>query len=395
MNRPIPEGALAKLDRKDNVLAGIGLMVLAVFLFALNDMLGKWLAERYPAPQILLFRSIAALAILLPIVGRSGASSLVKVSRPRLQVLRAFLAAGETGSFYAAVAYLPLADAMTYYLAGPIYVTVLAALFLGERVGWRRWSAVVVGFVGVLIALAPDRRSFGWPALIALTGSILYAIFLTITRVASRHARRVMATWQIGAALIIGVRRDAVGVDAARNMADGVLLGLLGIVALGAIVCVNRSLKLAPASVVVPYQYMMIVWAMHLRLSRLRRRAAMADADRRRDHHRRRPLHLLPRAEALAAVRAGAAARAVGRRARRLERLGEASRGELSGVAAAVPGQRRQGRKPLVLRICQAVLPDDFHRDQEEPNCDQGPDQPHIPSPSRIPPRDTINDQCE
>ena len=159
MNRPIPEGALAKLDRKDNVLAGIGLMVLAVFLFAVNDALGKWLAERYAAPQILLFRSIAALAILLPVVSRAGHRSRWSRSpRPRLQVLRAFLAASETGLFYAAVAYLPLADAMTYYLAGPIYVTVLAALFLGEKVGWRRWSAIVVGFVGVLIALRPDRR---------------------------------------------------------------------------------------------------------------------------------------------------------------------------------------------------------------------------------------------
>jgi drug/metabolite transporter (DMT)-like permease len=262
MNRPIAEGALVKLDRKENALAGIGLMVLAVFLFALNDTLGKWLAERYPAPQILLFRSIAALAMLLPIVSRPGAPSLIRVSRPRLQILRAFLAAGETGLFYAAVAYLPLADAMTFYLAGPIYVTVLASVFLGERVGWRRWSAIVVGFIGVLIALRPTGAAFGVPSLIVLTGSILYAIFLTITRVLRGTPDATMAAWQIGAALVIGVVLTPAVWTPLHHWTDGVLLGLLGVAALGAIVCVNRSLKLAPASVVVPYQYLMIVWAM-------------------------------------------------------------------------------------------------------------------------------------
>jgi drug/metabolite transporter (DMT)-like permease len=261
MNRPLSKHALAGLDGRQNIAAGIGLMVLAVFLFAVNDTLGKWLAERYAAPQILLFRSIAALLVLAPVVGRAGVKSLVSVRRPRLQLLRAFLAAAETGMFYAAVAYLPLADTMTYYMAGPIYVTVLAAVFLGERVGWRRWSAILVGFIGVLIALQPGMGSLGWPTLIAFTGSIFYAIFLTVTRRLRGTPDSVMATWQIGAALVIGAVLTPAAWTPFNHWFDVVLLALLGMVALGAIVCVNRSLKLAPASVVVPYQYLMIVWA--------------------------------------------------------------------------------------------------------------------------------------
>src|SRR5581483_2875708 len=191
--------------QNQNIPAGIGLMVLAIFLFSVNDVLGKWLAGRYDAPQILLFRSFAALLVLSPAIARVGWREAVRVERPRLQALRALLATLEVAAFYAAVRYLPLADAMTYYLAGPIYVTVLAALFLGERVGWRRWTAVLVGFAGVVIALRPTTASFGWPALIACTGSIFYAVFLIITRTLRGTPDSVMAGWQTAAALILGL----------------------------------------------------------------------------------------------------------------------------------------------------------------------------------------------
>lgn len=244
-----------------NITLGIGLMVFGIFLFSANDVLGKWLAERYAAPQILLFRSIAALAILTPFIHRIGWRSLIDVKRPRLQILRATLGAIEVAFFYWAVAYLPLADAMTYYLAGPIYVTVMAALFLGEKVGWRRWAAVTVGFIGVVIALGPSATSFGWAVLIPLAGSIIYAVFLVTTRMLSGTPDVVMAAWQIGFALVIGiVGAPLVWVPLAGTF-DVALTCLLGVVALGAIVAVNRSLAIAPASVVVPYQYTMIVWA--------------------------------------------------------------------------------------------------------------------------------------
>ena len=84
--------------------------------------------------------------------------------------------------FFWAVIYLPLADTMTFYLAAPIYVTALSAILLKEQVGWRRWTRGAVGFVGVLIALRPSAATLTWPALIALTGSFSFALFLIITR---------------------------------------------------------------------------------------------------------------------------------------------------------------------------------------------------------------------
>ncbi|MEJ0011080.1 MAG: DMT family transporter [Bauldia sp.] len=247
--------------RAQNIPLGIGLMVGAIALFSLNDALAKWLAANYQAPQMLFFRSIPALLLLLPSIRKLGWRSLIDVERPWLQAMRAAIGAIETMLFYWAVQKLPLADAMTYYLAGPIYVTVMAALFLHEKVGWRRWTAVLVGFLGVVIALGPSALSFGWSALIALTGSIIYSIFLVTTRVVRGTPDSVLAAWQVTAGLIFGgIVSPFVWVPVA-HWYDGGLMALLGVAALLAILGVNRSLAVAPASVVVPYQYTMIVWA--------------------------------------------------------------------------------------------------------------------------------------
>lgn len=246
---------------KENIAAGIGLMVLGMFIFSVNDALGKWLAATYTVAQILLFRSAAAAAVLVPVLRTSGLKQAMWMPRPWLETLRVGLATAETICFYAAVSVLPLADAVTYYLAGPIYVTLIAALFLGEKVGWRRWTAVLVGFGGVILALQPTTGIFGWHALIAFAGSVIYALLMIVTRMLRGTSPTVMAAWQIWTGLLFGLATAWWHWTPIANGFDVLLLGLLGVVALGAIVCVNRSLAYAPASVVVPYQYTMIVWA--------------------------------------------------------------------------------------------------------------------------------------
>ena len=256
-----PHGPAGANPRAQNIPLGIGLMLGAILLFSINDVLGKWLATDYSAPQILLFRSFASAVLLMPAIVRIGWRALFDVQRPGLQLLRALCATAEVALFYTAVRYLPLADAMTYYLAGPIYVTLMAALFLGERVGWRRWLAVLVGFLGVVIALGPSAASFGWPALIAFAGSVLYSIFLVITRTLRGTRDSVMAAWQVAASLVFGLIAAPFSWTPLVHAYDGGLLALLGVASLAAMIGVNRSLALAPASVVVPYQYTMIVWA--------------------------------------------------------------------------------------------------------------------------------------
>lgn len=256
--RPGPGQAPTALARASAL--GIGLMLLGVLLFSVNDVMGKWLVSTYSVWQLLLIRSAAALLLLAPFIWQAGRTLFTTMPHPRLQLLRVALGSGEVALFYWSVVYLPLADAVTYYLAGPIYVTAVSALFLGERVGWRRWTAVLVGFAGVVIALNPSPATFTWPALIALAGSFTYAMLLVTTRYLRGTPDLALISTQVATTLVLG------GVMApfawtAPTLRDVALLALLGIVAMGALSAINRSLKLAPASVVVPYQYTMILWA--------------------------------------------------------------------------------------------------------------------------------------
>ena len=244
-------------------LAGIGLMLIGVFLFALNDAIGKWLVGTYSVGELLLVRSVAALVLLAPFIWRGGIAAFANAPRPGLQVLRVVLSSLEVAMFFWAVAYLPLADVVTFYLAGPIYVTALSALMLGEKVGWRRWSAVLVGFAGVIVALRPSPATMTLPALIALAGSMFFALLMITTRMLRNTSNTVLVANQITGTLIFGMVTAPFG-WITPTLNDFGLLVLFGVISIVAIVCLNRSLTLAPASVVVPYQYTMILWAIAL-----------------------------------------------------------------------------------------------------------------------------------
>jgi drug/metabolite transporter (DMT)-like permease len=240
-------------------IAGISLMIAGIFLFAVNDALGKWLVSTYTVGQVLLIRSLAAMALLAPFIWRDLAS-FAAAPRRGLQAWRALLATVEVACFYWAVAYLPLADVMAYYLAGPIFVTAIAGTVLGEPIGWRRWTAVAAGFVGVVICLRPGVTALSWPALIALIGSFTFSLSMISTRFLRGTSQTVLVTTQTIAALVFGIVVAPIA-WVSPSASDLALLALLGMVAMVAHVCVNRSLTVAPASTVVPYQYTTIVWA--------------------------------------------------------------------------------------------------------------------------------------
>src|ERR1700716_2602674 len=165
---------LSTYDERSPRLAGIGLMLLSIFMFSFGDALGKFMVGSYSVGQLLWLRACAALLVLSPMIWRHRAA-FIHLERPWLQLLRVTLSTLEVAAFFLAVVYLPLADAITYYLASPIFVTALSAIVLREHVGWRRWSAILIGFAGVLIALRPSSQTVSWPAMIALGGSLSFA----------------------------------------------------------------------------------------------------------------------------------------------------------------------------------------------------------------------------
>lgn len=242
-------------------LAGIAMMLLGILLFSLNDVMGKWLVATYSVGQVVLIRSVAALLLILPFVFAQGLRRTLRPEKPKLQVLRVVFGSGEVALFYLAVSYLPLADTMTIWLAAPIWVVILAALLLGERVDAGRWLVVAMGFVGVAIALDPTGASLSMPALIALVGSVLFAGMMIAGRQLRGTPDVTLVAWQTVGALLMGIALLPFG-WVTPGLADTAFIALLGIVAMAAHLCVTRSLKLAEASVVVPYQYTLIVWAL-------------------------------------------------------------------------------------------------------------------------------------
>ena len=260
--RPAPD-CPAKEPARDHTLAGIALMLVGIFFFAVNDTMGKYLVGTYSVGQILLMRSAAALVFLAPFLRREGLAAFTRAPRPWLQVTRAVFATLEVFCFYWALTGMSLADTMTFYLAGPIYVTAVSPFLLGEHVGWRRWCAVIAGFVGVMIALGPSAGTLSPHALVAIAGSLTFSIFMVCTRLVRGTSDVVLVTAQVVAALIFGaVTAPFVWVPV--GLFDGAMLALLGVVAMIAFLCINRSISIAPASVVVPYQYTTIVWAVIL-----------------------------------------------------------------------------------------------------------------------------------
>ncbi|QOZ22577.1 DMT family transporter [Bradyrhizobium sp. CCBAU 51753] len=250
---------LSTYDDRSARLAGIGLMLLSIFMFSFGDAMGKFLVATYSVGQLLWLRACAALLVLLPMVWKQRADFL-HLERPWLQLLRVTLSTLEVAAFFLATIYLPLADVITYYLAGPIFVTAMSGLVLGEHIGWRRWTAILVGFCGVLIALRPSAQTISWPAMIALGGSLSFAVLMLVTRSLRSTPDIVLATSQFGGTFLLGAVLSPIG-WVTPSAGSLMLFFAAGLVSVAALLCVNRSLKLAPASVVVPYQYSMIVWA--------------------------------------------------------------------------------------------------------------------------------------
>ncbi|WP_448207246.1 DMT family transporter [Azospirillum sp. sgz302134] len=244
---------------------GILMMLLGMSLFTINDALGKWLVAEYPVGMLLAIRSLFGAVLLAPMILREGVGAVFAVKRLPLHLLRVGCVTAEVACFYWAVRYLPLANVMTIYMAAPLIVTALSVPLLGEKVGWRRWAAVLVGFVGVVVVLNPSGDFDPIPSLVALLGTTIFSTGMITTRLLRQSSNLTLVSFQtfgtglLGAASLPFVWVPPPGLDF-------LLLGALGITALAGHAAMNRSLQLSPAAVVVPFQYVSIVWAVVLDL---------------------------------------------------------------------------------------------------------------------------------
>ena len=238
---------------------GVGLYLLGVGLFAINDALGKWLVKDYGVGQLMMLRSIGAVIVLAPMIP-SLRVNVIDPRQARLQALRILVAAIDTFSFYYATRFMPLADVMTFYMATPLIVTALSAPLLGEKVERFRWIAVLVGFVGVVIALRPSPQMVSWIAPLALFGAVMFALSQTITRELRGVHWLPLVLWQFVGSGLIGAATVPFAWTTPTAFDLG-LMALVGVVSMFCFIFIIRALALARAAVLAPLQYSAILWA--------------------------------------------------------------------------------------------------------------------------------------
>lgn len=248
--------------------SGILLILLANLGFAGMDAVSKILTTEYSVAQILWIRFafFAGFATLLAwrqsrAADGPGILAQFRTGRPVFQIARALLLVAEIGCFILGFRYLQLAESHSIGAIFPLIITALSALWLGERVGMRRWTAVCIGFLGMLVILRPGLAVFDPAALLPLAGATMFAVYQVMTKVIGRtdsmETILLYTGWVGFAAMTLFGPFDWVWPDT-RGWGLLVLAGLLGAIGHATVI---KALQLAPASVLQPFNYTLLVWA--------------------------------------------------------------------------------------------------------------------------------------
>ena len=255
-------GGLASMRRTEDVPRGILLMIVATVLFAGASAASKWLVAIYPVGEVLFLRSLssflACAVVMLPVTGLS----VFATQRPRDHLLRGLSQSISQLALLLAFSLMPLAGAVAINFSAPLFAALVSIVWLKERAGYVRGTALVVGFLGVLIVTNPGANSLTLGALFALVNAVMYGTVTVAVRGMTRtKSANTLVIWQLAVLtffhsflLVFGWRWPS-ALDAAM------LFGTGFINALGQWFW-TRALHLAPAAAVTPFYYLMLVWAL-------------------------------------------------------------------------------------------------------------------------------------
>ena len=267
----------------DRTREGIVILVTGLFFFSFQDIIVKLLSDRYNVLQLVFTRTIFAL-IFLCLIGifTIGRDALI-AKQPLLLFSKGLVTFFAFLFYYLAIPSLPLADIVAIAFMSPILMTVLSVILLKEFVGPRRWMAIFLGFIGVMIVVGPSGNFANLGALLALGCAMAYAISSIMTRFINKGDEPItIAIYSMLAFLIIsGTLALAVNnMDATEvtnpsmaflfrdwvmpNNREWVLLLVIGCIATVGFYCLGRAYLVAPASHVAPFEYTYIVWAVLL-----------------------------------------------------------------------------------------------------------------------------------
>jgi drug/metabolite transporter (DMT)-like permease len=248
--------------RIERVPLGILLMIGATFMFSVSSAASKWLVADYPPGEVMFVRTaISLIVVAIVILPRTG-FAVYRTSKPGSHVLRAMSQTASQTCIILAFSMMPFASVVAISFAAPLFATLASAIILRERVGGARWTALIVGFLGVLIVTNPGAETFQIGALFALGNAILYGTVTAgvrgMTNTESTDTlmmyQMTLLTITFGCMLPLGVKLPVHAMDTFWML----MLGLANVVGQ---YWWTRALHVAPTSAVSPFYYMMLVWS--------------------------------------------------------------------------------------------------------------------------------------
>ena len=248
---------------KQNERLGIFLMVITTIVFASQDGLSKYLATEYNVYMVVMIRYWFFAAFVMTISSRKpgGVKQVAKTKTPLLQIFRSLLLVAEMCVTILAFTLLGLAETHAIFASYPLIIAMLSGPILGERVGWRRWLAICVGFFGILIILNPGNGIFSPYALVPLAGAILFALYGLLTRYAGQYDNSSTSFFWTG---IIGcIAMTAIGLNFwdPVSQADWSIMLILSASGMLGHFLLIKCYEVAEASAVQPFAYLQLIWA--------------------------------------------------------------------------------------------------------------------------------------
>lgn len=237
------------------------MMCAGVACLSVNDAIAKILTAGYSPVQILFLRNLIALPFAFLVALRMGGAGALRSHRPAAHLLRGVLWIGATVLFFTSLMHLPLAEATALVFVAPLFITAISALFLGEVVGWRRWLAVIVGFIGVLIAIRPGGAAFQPVSLLPIATALVYALLMLSARwVDSRESVWTLLLYLTGTGALLSGLLVPFFWTAIRPE-DVWLFVAIAVFGTAGMTMMTQAFRLAPATVVAPFDYTALLWA--------------------------------------------------------------------------------------------------------------------------------------
>src|ERR1700724_3505793 len=252
------------IARRNQIPRGIAYMVASTVMFAGGNAVVKWQLASYPLGEVAFGRTLFAFLTVVAIVLPRTGLALLRTARYREHLEPGLVPFGSMLCWFLAVSVLSLGSATALGFAAPLFTTVLSIVILKEKVGIHRWSALIVGFVGVLIITHPGAGTLTYGALFARVNAVLIStVAIAIRRMSMTESAETLTLYQMSIMTLCTAGLLTLGFQA-PHLGDALMLALAGVGNGIAQFWWTRSLSLAPPSAVVPFNYLSLVWAMIL-----------------------------------------------------------------------------------------------------------------------------------